>query len=159
MLERDLIDTEKEDTQYGRYLTFQLGKEEFGIEIRYVTEIVGMQPITVLPEMPEYMKGIINLRGKVFPVMDVRMRFHKEHLAYSDRTCIIVVDMQDTMVGLIVDQVAEVTGIDDKDISPPPDKLGIQNMYLKGIGKVGKEVKLLIDVESLFENDSLTTAS
>jgi len=77
----------EEDTQKDRFLTFQLGKESYGIEIRHVTEIIGIQPITEVPEMPEYIKGIINLRGKIIPVMDVRLRFKKEPREYNDRTC------------------------------------------------------------------------
>ena len=147
---------ETEDTQHGRYLTFALGMEIFGIEIRFVTEIVGMQPITSLPEAPDYMKGIINLRGKIIPVIDIRLKFKKEPKDYDDRTCIIVIDILEVTVGLIVDNVAEVLMIADENISPPPDKkAGLQNRYLAGIGKVGNDVKLLLSCEKLFQDEEL----
>lgn len=84
-----------EDTQKDKYLTFFIGKEIYGIDIRLVTEIIGIQPITEIPEVPEYVKGIINLRGKIIPVMDVRLRFKKEFLAYNDRTCVIVIEARE----------------------------------------------------------------
>ena len=156
VLEEEVLQEVSEDTQHGRYLTFDVGTEEFGIGIRYVTEIVGMHPITALPEMPDYIRGIINLRGKIFPVMDVRLRFHKPPIQYTDRTCIIVVNIEDLTVGLIVDQVAEVMSISDENISLPPDyRTGFVNRYISGIGKVGNEVKLLIDTENLFMEEEI----
>jgi len=136
----------EEDTQKGKYLTFIIGKEVYGIEIKYVMEIIGMQQITEVPELPEYIKGIINLRGKIIPVLDVRLRFKKEPMEYNDRTCIIVVDIKDVSVGLIVDSVAEVVSIPEENIVPPPEaNTGFNNRYIKQIGKVGDEVKLLLD--------------
>jgi purine-binding chemotaxis protein CheW len=143
---------EQEDTQHGRFLTFVLGEEVFGIEIRYVKEIIGIQPITRLPEAPESLKGIVNLRGKIIPVIDVRLKFKKSAQEYNDRTCIIVIETNEITAGLIVDNVAEVIAIDDENIVPPPDmRAGIQNRFISGIGKVGNEVKLLLDCESLFK--------
>jgi purine-binding chemotaxis protein CheW len=112
---------EEEDTQKDKFLTFALGNEFYGIEIKYVTEIVGVQPITEVPELPEYIRGIINLRGKIIPVMDVRLRFKKPFREYNDRTCIIVIDIKDVAIGLIVDSVADVLSILDTDIVAPPD--------------------------------------
>jgi purine-binding chemotaxis protein CheW len=144
---------EEEDTQRGKFLTFALGEEVYGIEIIYVTEIIGIQPITQIPEVPNFVKGIINLRGKIIPVIDVRLKFKKNEVDYNDRTCIIVVDIKDTSVGLIVDNVAEVLDIPDENIVPPPDvKIGFQNRYIKGVGKVETEVKLLLDCNRLFED-------
>ncbi len=147
-LENTLLE---EDTQKGRYLTFSLGKEAYGIEIMYVTEIIGIQAITELPELPEYIRGIINLRGKIIPVMDVRLRFKKEFREYNDRTCIIVVDIEEISIGLIVDSVSEVLTIGEENIVEPP-RMGKepQNRYIKNIGKVGNDVKLLLDCETLF---------
>ncbi|WKY48547.1 chemotaxis protein CheW [Eubacteriaceae bacterium ES3] len=146
----------EEDTQYGRFLTFSLGEEVFGIEIRYVTEIIGMQSITKVPEVPEYIKGIINLRGKIIPVLDVRLQFGKEPIPYNDRTCIIVIDIESVSVGLIVDNVDEVLTIDDEDIAPPPsNKTGFENRFMKGIGKVGGKVQLLLDSSRLLKNDEM----
>lgn len=145
---------EDEDTQHGRFLTFALGDEEFGIEISFVTEIIGMQPISTLPEVPEYIRGIVNLRGKIIPVIDMRLKFKKAAIDYSDRTCIIVIDTGVFTVGLIVDRVAEVMSLDDNQIVPPPDiRTGIQNRYIKGIGKTEGHVKLLLDCEKLFSEE------
>lgn len=147
---------ETEDTQRGRYLTFALGGEKYGIDIKYITEIIGMQPITTLPEAPVYTKGIINLRGKIIPVIDSRLKFRKEPKEYTDRTCIIVIDIRDTQVGLIVDDVADVLMIDDENIAPPPDhRAGIQNRYLAGIGKAGNNVILLLSCERIFLEEEL----
>lgn len=146
----------EEDTQKGRFLTFQLGNESYGIEIRYVTEIIGIQPITEVPEMPEYIKGIINLRGKIIPVMDVRLRFKKEPREYNDRTCVIVIDIRDISIGLIVDTVCEVLSIPEENIVEPPQmNKGFNNRYIKQIGKVGSDVKLLLDSEKLLSEDEL----
>lgn len=146
-----------EDTQHGKYLTFKLGGEAYGIEIKYVTEIIGIQPIASVPQVPSFVKGIINLRGKIIPVIDVRSKFGKEEVSYTERTCIVVVELRDTSVGLIVDNVADVLTIEDNNIVPPPDKqAGFQNNYVKGIGKVGSEVKLLLDCKKLlWENDEV----
>lgn len=145
-----------EDTQKGKILTFSLGSEAYGLEIQYVTEIIGIQEITEVPELPEYIRGIINLRGKIIPVMDVRLRFKKSLNEYNDRTCIIVVDIQDISVGLIVDTVSEVITIQDQDIVPPPElNRGSNNRYIKGIGKVGNEVKLLLDCNKLLNDEDV----
>lgn len=150
----------EEDTQKGRFLTFLLGKETYGIEIKYVTEIIGIQAITEIPELPEYVKGIINLRGKVIPVIDVRLRFKKEPREYNDRTCIIVVDISSISIGLIVDSVSEVLTIPEQGIVEPP-KLneGFNNRYIKNIGKVGNDVKLLLDCEKLLSEGMLEDMS
>ncbi|ACV61532.1 CheW protein [Desulfofarcimen acetoxidans DSM 771] len=154
-LKENILDKEYfEDTQKDKYLTFSMGKEEYGIEIRYVTEIIGMQAITEVPELPDYIKGIINLRGKIIPVMDVRLRFKKEFKEYNDRTCIIVIDIKDISIGLIVDAVSEVMSIAEQDIVPPPDsKTGFHNRYVKGIGKIDNGVKLLLDCDKLLNDE------
>jgi len=144
---------QEEDTQKGRFLTFKLGDEVFGLEIKYVTEIVGIQPITNIPEVPNYVKGIINLRGKVISVIDVRIKFKKEPVDYDERTCIIVIDIDDMSIGLIVDEVSEVLTIKDEDIVPPPSyKTGFENEYIKGVGKYKDGVKLLLDSNKLLTN-------
>jgi purine-binding chemotaxis protein CheW len=157
MEEMDMLN---EDTQEDRFLTFSLGNESYGIEIRYVTEIIGIQPITEIPELPEYIKGIINLRGKIIPVMDIRLRFKKEPKDYNDRTCVIVVDIRDVSIGLIVDSVSEVITIPKQDIVEPPQmNKGYQNRYIKSIGKVGSEVKLLLDCEMLLDDSEANELS
>lgn len=147
------FDAEEEDTQRGKYLTFYLGGEEYGIEISLVTEIIGIQPVTEVPEVPDYIKGIINLRGKIIPVMDVRLRFKKPFLDYNDRTCVIVIESRQIMLGLIVDGVTEVLEISDENIVPPPEIKSSQNKYIKGIGKAGGAVKLLLDCDKIFNEE------
>ncbi len=144
---------EQEDTQKGKYLTFALNNELYGIEIKYVTEIIGIQQIVQVPELPEYFKGIINLRGKIIPVMDVRLRFSKEFKEYNDRTCVIVIDIRDISMGLIVDSVSEVLTISESEIVPPPQVSRSGNRYINGIGKVGSEVKLLLNCDKLLYDD------
>lgn len=139
----------EEDTMKGRYLTFSLGNESYGIEIRFVTEIIGIQPITEVPELPDYVKGIINLRGKIIPVMDVRLRFKKNFREYNDRTCIIVIDIEAISIGLIVDSVSEVITIPDHEIVAPPDISKEGSRFISGIGKVSNEVKLILDCDML----------
>lgn len=146
---------QEEDTQKGRYLTFLIGSESYGIEIWYVTEIIGLQPITEVPEPPEYIKGIINLRGKIIPVMDVRMRFKKQFKDYYDRTCVIVIDIGDIPMGLIVDSVSEVLSIPEEDIVDPPEVSKHGNQFIKGIGKVGNQVKLILDCEKLLSKEQI----
>lgn len=161
MKQTELIDIEEqeEDTLKGKYLIFLMGNEMYGMEIRYITEIIGIQPITEVPEMPEYVKGITNLRGKIIPVMDVRLRFKKAAREYDDRTCIIVLDMNDIAIGLVVDSVAEVIAIEDEDIAPPPELNKGGHTYIKGIGKAGGSVKLLLDCQKLLTDDELLSLS
>lgn len=146
----------EEDTQKGRFLMFSLDKEDYGLEIKFVKEIVGIQNVTEIPDLPIYIKGIINLRGKIIPVMDVRIRFKKEPVEYNDRTCVIVIDIDDISIGLIVDSVSEVITILDENIVDPP-KLNktYNNRYINKIGKVGNDVKLLIDCKKLLTEDEL----
>lgn len=147
---------EEDDTLEGKYLTFPLGKEEYGLEIRNVTEIVGIQRITEVPDMPPFIRGVINLRGKVIPVMDVRARFNLEPREFDDHTCIIVVNLNGTAVGLVVDTVSEVMNIPLQQIDPPPSvKKGETSRYLQGLGKVGDSVKILLDIRKLLYDEEL----
>jgi len=146
---------EEEDTQKGKYLIFSLGKEEYGIEIKYVTEIIGIQEITQIPELADYIRGVINLRGKIIPIMDVRLRFNKDAREYDDRTCIIVVDIQDICLGLVVDRVSEVLFISEENIAPPPSHGEKRNKYIQGIGKVNTGVKILLDASLLVEEEEV----
>lgn len=149
------IDME-EDTQKGKYLVFTIGSEDYGIEIKYVIEIIGIQAITPIPELSEYVRGVINLRGKIIPVIDVRLRFKKEPREFDDRTCIIIVEIKDISVGLIIDRVSEVVVIPDEEIAPPPEiNKSFHNKYIKGIGKVGNSVKLVLDCEKLLSEDEI----
>lgn len=148
---------QEEDTLKGKYLIFSVGSELYGMEIRYITEIIGLQPITEVPEMPEYVKGVTNLRGKIIPVLDARLRFHKAVREYDDRTCIIVVDTTIISIGLIVDNVAEVLSMQDEDIAPPPDINKGGHKYIKGIGKANGSVKLILDCQRLLTEDEQDT--
>lgn len=140
-----------ENMQKDLYLTFHIGQEDFGIDIGDVIEIVGIQKITEVPDMPDYIRGVINLRGKVIAVMDVRLRFNMEPRPYDDRTCVIVVTVNDLTVGLLVDRVNEVVEIAEKLIeNAPPTQSNDQ--YIKGLGKIGQEVKILLDVRNLVKD-------
>lgn len=149
--EKDLL--EEEDTQKDKYLTFALGDEVYGIDIKVVIEIIGIQKITNVPEVPEYVRGIINLRGKIIPVVDMRLRFKRDFREYTDRTCVIVIEINEVLIGLIVDGVSEVLSIKEKNVVPPPDLKASQNKYIRGIGKLESSVVLLLDWEKLFSED------
>jgi purine-binding chemotaxis protein CheW len=145
---------EEENAQKDKFLTFHLASEDYGIEIEYVTEIIGIQKITEIPDMPEYVKGIINLRGKVIPVMDMRRRFHLPDRDYDDRTCIIVVDIGSAQTGLVVDEVREVADIPEGQIEPPPATgRSDGHHYIKNIGKLNDEVKIILDVGQLLKDN------
>lgn len=147
------------ETQQDKYVTFKSGNEYFGLKIEYVNEIIVFQEITEIPESEDYIKGLINLRGKIIPVIDVRIRFGQEPFEYNDRTCIIVINVKSTVVGLIVEKIAEVVEIPEANILPSPsighgDKS--QNKYVYALGKVEDEVKLLLDPDRLInDEDSL----
>lgn len=149
------------DAQKGKYMTFKSGNECFGLKIQYVVEIIGFQAITFIPETEDYIKGLINLRGKILPVIDVRLRFQQEPFEYNDRTCIIVVNVKETMVGLIVEEIAGVVEIQDENILPPPS-IGrvdrVQNKYVYGIGRIGDSVKLLLDPDKLLNDEDVSSS-
>jgi purine-binding chemotaxis protein CheW len=148
--------TEKE----GKYLTFSLADEEYGIGILKVKEIIGMLPITSVPQTPEFVKGVINLRGKVIPVMDLRLRFGMESIDYTERTCIIVVEIagpSDTvMIGIVVDAVSEVLNIKGDDIEETPTfgtKLNTE--YIFGMAKMEGAVKILLDIDRVLSSEEI----
>ena len=147
------------DAQKVMYMTFKSGNEYFGMKIQYVSEIIPYQAITAIPETEEYIKGLINLRGKIIPVIDISLRFKQEPFEYNDRTCIIVLNVQSTVVGLIIEKIAEVVEIQEENILPPPS-IGksdrVQNKYVYGIGKVGDSVKLLLDPEKLLNDEDMS---
>ena len=154
-------ESDEHNAQRGKYMTFKSGNEYFGLKIEYVNEIIQFQSITAIPETESYIKGLINLRGKVIPVIDVRLRFKQPATEYNDRTCIIVINVKSTTVGLIVEKIAEVVEIKDDNILPPPsigraDKQ--HHKYVYGIGKVGDSVKLLLDPDKLLNDEDLAVA-
>ncbi len=148
---------EEEDTQKDKFLIFTLGEESYGIGVKYVTEIIGIQPTTEIPELPEYIQGIINLRGKIIPIMDVRLRFKKEFREYDDRTCVIVIEALNAPMGLIVDGVSEVLSIPEEEIVDPPSISKTVNRYIKGIGKTGDKVKLILDCNRLLSDEEINS--
>ncbi|BCR06644.1 chemotaxis protein CheW [Desulfuromonas versatilis] len=154
-LDREAFAAEEEDTLDGKFLTFHLAGEDYGIEIRYVTEIIGIQKITEVPDLADCVKGVINLRGKVIPVMDVRLRFGLPAREYDDRTCIVVVEIDETAVGLVVDKVNEVSQIPAANIEPPPRTGRESGRYIQGMGKIEDKVKILLDVNRLLFADEL----
>ena len=158
-MEINRIEEETEDLQTGRYLTFSIGDVMFGIEMRYITEIIGMQKTTELPDMPDYMKGIINLRGEIIPVLDVRLLFGKEMRQFDDRTCVIVIDIAGIPIGLIVDRVSEVVVISAGAVSEVPKANGQNNRFVKNIGKTANGVVLILDCEKLLKDEEIEAIS
>lgn len=145
----------EDEIQKEQYMTFKCSDEIYGISIKYVNEIIGLSQITKVPETQDYLIGLINLRGKIIPVIDVRIRFGKEPLEYNDRTCAIVIDVKSTVIGLIVDAIDEVAAFAENEITPPPSvgDLAIQaKKYVFGIGRVNGEVKLLLDPDKLIND-------
>jgi purine-binding chemotaxis protein CheW len=144
----------------GKYLVFHLGKEEFGIRVLKVREIMGIQDITAVPQTPAYVKGVINLRGKVIPVVDLRLKFGLPEVEYTQRTCIIVVQVQadshGMMVGIVVDGVAEVLNLVSGDIEDTPDfGQGVVTPYLLGMAKIKGKVKILLDIDQVLTSQEL----
>lgn len=152
-----LMDDEGENAQENKYLLFNLSDEIYGIAIVHVINIIELQKITEVPDMPDFIKGVINLRGSVIPVMDLRLRFGLPPRDYDDRTCIIIVRIGEKSVGFIVDRVAEVHDILSKDIEPPINfkRNNAQSIYISGLGKVGEEVRILLDVEKILSQQDL----
>ena len=133
----------------GKYLTFFLSGEEYGLEILKVSEIIGMQSITRVPRTPAFVRGVINLRGKVIPITDLRIKFGMD-ASTEQESCIIVVQLRDVQTGIVVDRVSEVIALADADIADPPDFAnGVQTDLLLGIGKAGGRVKLLLDIDKV----------
>ena len=144
--------------QGGKYLTFILGGEEFGLAIRKVKEINGMMSINHVPNTYEFVKGVINLRGKIIPVMDLRLKFGLPGREYDDRTCLIVVEIGDAakLVAVVVDAVSEVLNISESDIEIPPDYTEqAEGGYLAGIGKVKDKVVLILDIDKVVDSQTL----
>ncbi len=153
-----LIDPTTGDAQVGgKYLTFRLAKESYGLEILKVSELIKIMDITHVPQMPNFVKGVINLRGRVIPVIDLRLKFGLEELPYTEETCIIVVNLG-SQIGIIVDTVEEVTDIDEHDIEPPPHMgYGVGTEFIRGMGKVDERVKILLDIEKVLTSEEIVS--
>jgi len=139
----------------GKFLTFLLGDEEYGVEVLKVRELLGILDITVVPHTREYVRGVINLRGKVIPVIDLRTKFGLPPVKYNDQTCIVVVDVG-TLMGIIVDTVREVHDIPTRDIQPPPRlDSSVDAAFILGMGKIHDDVKILLDIDRVLNGDEL----
>jgi len=145
------------DEMHGKYLIFKVGDGSYGIEICHVLELIGVQDITQIPHTHHYVKGIINLRGTIIPVVDIDLRFGFDEKDYTDRTCIMVLSMDDMSVGLIVEEVKDVVLIDDENIQPPPrvGEHSVKDDFVKSVGLVDGEVKQLLDIHRLFQDEEL----
>ncbi len=160
-------ETEKTDTAKtfgGKHLTFKLGEEEYGIEILKVKEIIGIMPITTVPQTPDYVKGVVNLRGKIIQVVDLRMMFGMPTTDYTERTCIVVVEIhrsaEAVLVGLVVDEVSEVVNLDQGDIEESPEFTGdLDTDYILGLAKTDDGVKILLDIEGMLNTDEIGLAA
>ena len=144
----------------GKYLTFTLANEEYCIGILKIREIIGMMPVTTVPQTPPFVKGVINLRGKVIPVLDLRLRFGMSEIDYTERTCIIVVEIESTagiiQIGIVVDGVSEVLNIKAEDIENPP-AIGtkLDTDYILGMSKMGGGVKILLDIDRVLSSEEI----
>jgi len=158
MADIDLLveDDEDFDNQSNKYLMFKLGEEEYGIDITRITAIEELPQITNIPDMPNFVKGVINLRGKVIPAVDLRLRFGIEEKEYDDRTCIVIVSVDNSTIGLIVDIVSEVNEISKDNIGEPPSfkNASGKEQYIAGLAKKGEEVKIILDVEKIISNEN-----
>jgi purine-binding chemotaxis protein CheW len=138
----------------GKYLTFVLGSEEYGIAILRVREIIGLMDITTVPQTPEYMKGVINLRGKVIPVIDLRLKFAMQEEKHTQETCVIVTEVNNTSIGIIVDSVSEVLDIKNGEIGETPSfGQGIDTDFIMGLGKVKEKIVIMLDIEEVLSSE------
>ncbi len=147
----------EEQKKEGKYLTFILCDEEYGLEILKVREIIGLLDVTPVPQTPDFVKGVINLRGKVIPVVDLRLKFEMPPAEYTKETCIIVVDVDSLLMGIIVDTVSEVLEIKEGEIDPPPsfgDKVDVK--FILGIGKIKGQVKILLNIDMVLSAEELS---
>ncbi len=145
----------------GKYLTFKLGEEDYGLKILQVQEIIGMQEITKIPRTPEHLKGVINLRGKVIPVVDLRLKFDMQEQAVSRKTCIIMVqiirDETRLIMGIIVDEVSEVMDISEEQIEPAPTfGSHMDSSFILGMAKIDTAVKILLDIDRILTLDEVS---
>ncbi len=146
----------------GKYLTFHLGEETYGLEILKVQEIIGMQEITKVPRTPDYVKGVINLRGKVIPVVNLRLKFGMEEIETTRKTCIIVVQVvrgeSSVIMGIIVDEVSEVLEISAEEIEPSPAfGTQIDTAFILGMAKTKEAVKILLDIDKVLSEGEMET--
>jgi purine-binding chemotaxis protein CheW len=151
-----VVEKKERSALEGKFLTFVLGKEIYGFEILKVREIIGLMDITSVPQTPEYMKGVINLRGKVIPVIDLRLKFSMQEEEHTQETCVIVVEVDNTSIGIIVDNVSEVSDISGDAIEEAPSfGQGIDTSFITGLGKVKDKIIILLDIETVLSSEEL----
>jgi len=162
MSDKDQVEQVKSSViREGKYLTFALADEEYGIGILKVKEIIGMMAITPVPQTPTYVKGVINLRGKVIPVVDLRSKFDMETIDYSDRTCIIVVEIEGKeeriQIGIVVDTVSEVLNVREADVEDTPTfGTRVSTEFILGMAKIEGSVKILLDIDAVLSAKELS---
>jgi purine-binding chemotaxis protein CheW len=148
--------TQQEIEREGKYLTFFLDDEEYGLEILKVQEIIGLMPITRVPRAPHFLKGVVNLRGKVIPVVDLRLKFGMAEAETTDLTCIIVVQAGGVLSGLLVDRVSEVVDLATTDVAETPDfGASVDTDYIRGMGKSGERVTILLEIDRVLGEQDL----
>lgn len=147
---------EKKVVQGGKFLTFFLGDEEYGLEILKVQEIIGLMSITRVPRTPDFVRGVINLRGKVIPIVELRKKFRMETVEDTEQTCIIVVQTQGVQFGVVVDRVSEVVDLDSEGIEEAPEfGADIDTDYILGMGKTGSRVRILVDIDRVLSREEI----
>ncbi len=147
----------------GKYLTFNLAEQEYGLSILKVKEIIGLMPITVIPQTPPYIKGVVNLRGKVIPIIDLRLKFSIVAAEYTERTCIIVVEVAAAgrmiLMGILVDSVSEVLNIKAADIEETPlFGASLNTEYILGMAKAAGAIKILLDIDKILSSEEIKAA-
>lgn len=144
------INTQEEDTLSNRYLSFLIDKQSYALELKDIVEIIGIQKITEIPNIKSYIEGVINLRGSIVPIINIRKRFKKELIDFDEKTCIIIINTEQTEIGLIVDEVSEVLNIDEELLSPKPvTHKGSESRFIMNVARVNQEVKIVLSAEAL----------
>ena len=164
MAENSELSEKNEVSREGKYLTFTLDREEYGLGILKIKEIIGMMPVTSVPKTPDFVKGVINLRGKVIPVLDLRLRFGMQEMEYTERTCIIVVEISgpsgNVVIGIVVDSVSEVLNIKAEDIEDTPTfGTRLNTDYISGMAKIDGRVKIMLNIDRVLKTDELEAIS
>jgi len=160
VMQKERTTSKEEEVQSGycggKFLTFFLANKEYGLEILKVQEIIGILEITPVPKTPDFIKGVINLRGHIIPIVDLRLKFGMKELEYSEETCIIVVKTSGIIMGIIVDRVSEVIDIAGVDIEKTPSfGVNVNTDYILGIGKTGGKVKLILDIDKVLSEEEV----
>lgn len=158
LFKNELEDEElEEDTLEDQYLIFSLGERHYGIEIRHITEIVGLQTIAEVPETPPYVVGVMNLRGKIIPLVDARIRLGLEKISYNDKTCVIIFELENKIVGLIVDTVKEVLHISKEQMEVAPSfQEAERSRFVKYLAKIKDKVKIILDLNILIQDENIS---